>query len=93
MYLFECGVEAGDVLRIGMNTVSVEHGGDGPYFTELVNEKGEKYFDPNYPWFSTYEIASLSDADLEGIGEAVKRHLKARRLEAHKKEAKEAEAK
>jgi hypothetical protein len=91
MYLFECGVESGDVLRIGQLTVSVEHGGDGPSFKELVNEKGEKYFDPVYPWFSVREIKDLTEEDIEGIGESVKKHLKAR-LFAELRQHREAQA-
>ena len=91
MYLFECGVESGDVLRIGQRTVSVEHNGDGPAFNELVNEKGEKYLDPVYPWFSLRNISELSDENIQDIGEAVKRHLTTRKALSKSKQNTEQE--
>jgi hypothetical protein len=75
MFLFREGLETGDVLRVGQDTVSVEYHGDGPKWNILAN--GE--LDPIYPWFALRQISELTDVDIERIGEQVKYHLKERR--------------
>lgn len=74
-YLFSEGLESGDVLRVGQDTVSVEHNGDGPQWRILEN--GDS--DPIYPWFSLLNISELTDQDIERIGEQIKYHLKERK--------------
>lgn len=75
MFLFSEGLETGDVLRVGQDTVSVEYHGDGPKWRIL--EDGTS--DPIYPWFALRQISELTDVDIERIGEQIKYHLKIRR--------------
>ena len=74
-YLFREGLESGDVLRIGQETISVEYQGDGPKWRILSDGK----YDPVYPYFALRQISELTNDDIERIGEQVKVHLKARR--------------
>jgi hypothetical protein len=80
-YLFSEGLETGDVLRIGQDTVSVEYHGDGPKWRILDDGTS----DPIYPWFSIREISELTNEDIERIGDKIKLHLKERRTAAQRK--------
>jgi len=83
-YLFREGLETGDVLRVGQDTVSVEYNGDGPQWRILSDGKS----DPVYPYFALRQISELTNEDIERIGEQVKVHLKERRtlIERKRKE-------
>jgi hypothetical protein len=74
-YLFREGLETGDVLRVGQDTVSVEYHGDGPQWRILDDGTS----DPIYPWFALRQISELTNEDIERIGEQIKVHLKERR--------------
>ena len=80
-YLFEIGIETHDVLRIGENTISVEHNGDGPQWRTLPN--GD--IDPIYPYFSVRRIDEIPEYEIDRIGELVKEHIRRRkrRLESN----------
>ena len=74
------GIEQNSVLRVGQNTVSIEHHGDGPQWRIL----SDGTMDPIYPYYSMRDINDLSDEQIEEITSQVYNHLHSRRSELEK---------